>query len=250
MNPNDETLMAYADGELPQAQRAQLERALSADESLRLRVQALHQQRGRVAAAFNTVLDEPMPDRLTRLLDAAPVAAVTPAKASVTNLADARARREVKRSFPTWAQWGGMAASLLLGIVLATQWHGHAADPAMALVNGKLLAAGPIDKALSQQLAHDSSTESTVAVQLSFVDKNGDYCRTFSATAMAGLACRKEGAWTITSVAAQEATVAGAVRPAATALPPAILEAVDQRINGSTLDATAERAARDHGWRH
>ncbi len=250
MNPNDETLMAYADGELPQAQRALLEQALSTDEALRQRVQVLRQQRSRLAAAFHPVLDEPVPDRLTQLLGASPTMPVVPAAAPVIDLAKARAKRESRLVFPAWAQWGGMAASLLLGMVLTTLWQGRPDNTAMALAEGRLLASGPINKALSQQLAQDSSTGHTVSVQLSFVDKQGNYCRTFSTAAVAGLACRKEEGWVVENLAAQERTTAGAVRPAATALPPAILAAVDERIAANALPAAAERDARDHGWRH
>jgi hypothetical protein len=39
------------------------------------------------------------------------------------------------------------------------------------------------------------------------------------------------------------------VRQAASALPPAVLSAVDQRIAGDALDPVRERQARDRGWR-
>jgi hypothetical protein len=39
------------------------------------------------------------------------------------------------------------------------------------------------------------------------------------------------------------------MRTASTALPPALLEQVDARMEGEPLDAKGERAARDAGWR-
>jgi len=38
------------------------------------------------------------------------------------------------------------------------------------------------------------------------------------------------------------------MRQAASALPRAVLEAVDQRIDGAALDASGEKQARDRNW--
>ena len=249
MNPNDETLMAYADGELSAQRRAELEESLAADDTLRQRVATLRSQRRQLAAAFDAVLDEPMPDRLTRLLKPVPAVSSAPARTTVVALADARARHDARRHLPTWAQWGGMAASLLLGAMLALQWGGNPAEPGMALSQGRLVATGPVAKALSNQLASEPEPGAAVAVQLSFVDKTGIYCRTFSTASVAALACQRNGQWAVTTVAEQGTAAVGEVRPAATSLPPTILDAVDQRMAGHALDRTGERNARDHGWR-
>ena len=68
-----DTLMAFVDGELDASQRAELERALAADAALRERVDKLRTQRRRVEAAFVSVLDEPVPERLSGRLAAAPL---------------------------------------------------------------------------------------------------------------------------------------------------------------------------------
>jgi hypothetical protein len=39
-----------------------------------------------------------------------------------------------------------------------------------------------------------------------------------------------------------------AYRQAGAQMPPAVLEAIDERIAGKALDAQGERAARDRGW--
>lgn len=239
MNWSDETLMAFADGELDTVQHAQVEGALVADAALRQRVAAIQLQRERLAAAFATVLAEPVPDRLARLLQAAPV----------INLAEVRAKRERSRYRPSWAQWGGMAASVLLGVLLGTQLDRNAADPAIGLHQGRLLAGGVIERALTGQLASEPVADAPVAVQVSFVDKDGNYCRTFSTAAMAGLACREGGQWAVQNLAAIESGPQGEVRQAATALPRAVLDAVDQRIVGAALDRGGEQTAREQGWR-
>ncbi len=258
-NPNttvaDETLMAFSDGELDTEQQIQVANALQANPVLRQRVDQMQQQRKRVGDAFAAVLVEPVPDRLALLLQtpAAAVAAAAAPAPVVVQLADVRADRARTRAMPTWAQLGGMAASVVLGVVLGSRFLGTGvgtdAAPAMALNQGQLVAGGAIDKALSSQLASEPMAGASVAVQLSFVDKGGNYCRTFSTAAAAGLACQQAGQWVVQHVSAVQDQSAGTVRQAATALPPALLDVVDQRMAHGTLDKAAERQARDKAWR-
>ena len=250
MTWSDETLMAFADGELDTQQRAELERVLAADAALRQRVAAIQAQRERVAAAFAPVLAEPVPERLAALLQASPPSALAAPPAPVVKLDAVRAAREPARRMSSWAAWGGMAASVLLGVLIGLQFSRTAADPAMALHEGQLVAGGRLAQALSSQLAGDPPAGGApVAVQLSFVDKGGSYCRTFSTAALSGLACQQAGQWAVQTLVSAEPVPSGVVRQATTALPPAVLEAVDQRIAGGALDAGRERQARDGGWR-
>ncbi len=62
----DEELMAYADGELPEARAAQLDLALAGDTDLAGRLAIFSETRMLVAAAFEPMLDEPVPDELMR----------------------------------------------------------------------------------------------------------------------------------------------------------------------------------------
>ena len=143
-----------------------------------------------------------------------------------------------------------LAGALLLGVLIGLQFSGTAADPAMALHEGQLVAGGRLAQALSSQLAGDPPAGGApVAVQLSFVDKGGSYCRTFSTAALSGLACQQAGQWAVQTLVTAEQVPGGVMRQATTALPPAVLEAVDQRIAGAALDAGRERQARDSGWR-
>jgi anti-sigma factor RsiW len=243
MNWTDDTLMAFVDGELDAAQRAALERALVGDAALQSRVAALRAQRQRVSAAYAAVLDEPVPDRLAGLLANAPAAPSAP----VVDLGAVRAAREQRPAMPGWAQWGGMAASVVLGVLLGWQFGGTGSDAPLGVRDGRLVAGGAVDQALSTQLA--SVAGAPVAVQLSFVDRDGAYCRTFSTAALAGLACRRDGQWAVQTLAATAVAADGAMRQAATSLPREVLLAVDQRIAGEALDAARERQARDQGWR-
>lgn len=239
MHWSDETLMSFVDGELAPVQRAEIEGAMVADGTLRQRVAEMKLQRERLVAAFATVLVEPVPDHLASLLQAPPV----------VNLAAVRAERERNRHVPSWTQWGRIAASVLVGVLLGTQLDRNATDPAIGLHQGRLVAGGVIERALSDQLAGEPVADAPVAVQVSFVDKGGNYCRTFSTATMAGLACQEGGQWRVQNLVAVETKPKGEVRQAATALPRAVLEAVDQRIAGDALDMGGERTARERGWR-
>lgn len=256
MTWSDDTLMAFVDNELDDRERARLTLALSVDAGLRRRVGAMKRQRRSVAAAYAPVLDEPVPDRLAGLLRT-PVPAAAQGAALVVDLDEVRAARAPRRRprLSPWLQWGGMAAALGVGVLLGTRLDGlgepgaGAAPGLQAGHDGRLVAAGAVDKALSSQLASEPVAGAPVAVQLSFVDQGGSYCRTFSTAAVAGLACRQGGQWAVQTLAVVEAVPEGRVRHAGSVPPPAVQEAVDKRINGNALDPGQERQARDGGWR-
>jgi len=191
-------------------------------------------ERSRMAAAFDDVLKEPVPDRLKALL-------AEPA-AQVVDLGAVRAQR---RGMSNWMAWGGMAATLLMGTLIGTRLAPSDGD---GLDGGRMVATGSIARALESQLA--SAGTGSVAVQISFKAKDGRYCRSFSTAASVGLACREaDGVWALQQVAAAAPLPSGGMRQAASSLPPAVLAAVDATMAGEALNADQERAARDAGWR-
>jgi hypothetical protein len=198
--------------------------------------------RRRVATAYDDVLREPVPKRLTEML-AAP--------APVVDLAAERARRRAGAPVAprwTWAHWGGMAASLAIGVAGGLLVASRGTDDALLAERGGQVVAGhPLAQALDARLAADR--DAAIAVQVSFVDRAGRYCRTFSAPTVAGLACHDGAQWQVVATAQASTETSGAMRQAASSLPKPVLDAVDARIAGSALDATQERAARDRGWR-
>ena len=113
-----------------------------------------------------------------------------------------------------------------------------------------VIARGALARALSEQLASAQKSDAPVRVGLTFLSKEGEYCRTFALekSASAGLACSSGGEWRI-PVIAQAERKSGEYRTAAGELPPAVLRAVEERIQGSSLDAAAERAAQQRGWK-
>jgi len=218
-----ETIVAYVDGELDAAGRAEVESAASVDPAVADQIAAHRQLRSDLFAAFAPVAAEPVPERLVQAA-APPSATVLPFRARLSR--------------PLITQIAAMAACLVAGIALAVVLR-----PAGEVTTSPdgLIARGQLDRALSSQLAAD---DGRTRIGLTFRDTDGAVCRTFATQVTEGLACRHDGRWQI-EVASRAApktefTQAGS---------PLILDAVDARISGDPLDSAAERQARDLGWR-
>ena len=175
---DDQTLMAYADGELDAAGRLQVEQALAADANLAARVRAHQALRRRVAAAYDPELQDTVPERLLR--------AAAPPTAPLLDLAGARAARAASRApgsrhaLAGWARWGGLAACLVLGLALGTRLQQSGTEESVyASAGAGLVARGALARALDGQAA-GAAGPSAVAVSLSFVDRGGRYCRAYT----------------------------------------------------------------------
>jgi len=247
MTYSDETLMAYADGELEPAERAAIERAMQADPAIAEAVARHRALRQDIAAAFAGILDEPVPARLQPPA-AAPVAPAAP----VLSLDAARAARAAQAApAPTrrrwsWPEWGALAAMLMVG-VLVGKMVPQGGQPAIAGNGNQVVAQGELASALDRQVGGKDA--SAVRVGVSFAARDGAYCRSFVMGTSAGLACREGGQWRIPVMAETGAEAQGAYRQAGTDLPPAVLDAIDARIAGKPLDAAGEEAARAQGWK-
>lgn len=143
-----------------------------------------------------------------------------------------------------WPRWTGLAAALVVGVLGGSVWMTAGDDGGFVATdgNGSLVARGELAGALTQQLASDARPNARVRIGVSFAARGGGYCRSFKAGAVTGLACRAGDRWRI-PVLRDAPAASGATVPAA------VLEVIDERIEGMTLDAAAERAARDRGWK-
>jgi len=251
MTMSDETLMAYTDGELDAATRAAVEAAMQDDPEIRRRVARHQALRETMRGAFSAVLDEPVPDRLIQA--ARGHGGVS--KSAVVDLSQARAARGQKNpGAPRRWQPAALAASLLLGLGLGfLAWHGSGGAMIQPGAGGGLIAGAALAEALSGQLSDDRSPNRAAVTGLSFRDKAGDYCRTFSLTGSqgsSGLACREGADWRIKALAQSPHAAAnsGNFRTAGSEDPPAIRAAVEGSIDGEPLDHAGEIAARAAGW--
>lgn len=239
MRFSDETLMAYADGELDAATRAAIEAEMAVDPDLARAIERHRALAGRVRGAYAGVLDETVPERLAALV-------AKPAASNVTPLAAHRVARAPVAARSRLPQWMAVAAMLVLGVGVSL-FMINESDPWAETATG-LVARGELDAALTQQLAGSLGTGGP-QLGISFRDRDGAWCRTFHLdreAPVAGLACRSGAEWQLRVMADAGPREAG-LRTAG-AMPLAVLEAVDAAIEGEPADAAAERAARDSGW--
>jgi hypothetical protein len=262
MTYSDETLMAYVDRELDPAAAAAIDVACAQDPQLAARVQRHRQLRVAVHGAYATTLSEPVPDRLLLLAHGAERATSAPAP-KVVDLAAVRAARDARtEAAPSRARWdrlgvwgGALAASVALGVWIGSAFLREPLAPSetFAAAGGHLLARATVAQALDQQLASAQAETATVHVGLSFVSREGLYCRTFTLRdpALGGLACKNGADWRVQTLAQASANGAqpGGYRMAGSPVPEAVLRSVDQMIQGAPLDAADELAAQQHGWK-
>jgi hypothetical protein len=255
MTISDETLMAYADGELDAAQKAAVETAMREDPQIEKRLAQHRALRQRVHAAYSAELSEPVPERL---LTAARGAARTQGS-KVVSLEEARAamKRNVSHARPARPQWrtaGTIAASVVVGVSLGFIMWGRTESPLMRSAGGALVARGQLARALSDQLAAEQTRTSAVQIGLSFLAKSGDYCRTFAlsgAVSPSGLACRHGKDWEVQALT-QGTDRAGRdpdYRTAGSAMSAPVLKLVEGQIAGEPLDQAGERTARQRDWK-
>lgn len=222
--------MAYVDGELDTAGRAQVEAAMAADPQLAATVAAQQQLRSRLQRGLDAELDEPVPDRLSSLL----VSPVPLAASASGPVLAAPAPQGQQR----W--WLFAACGLAAGLMLPRLLPDSGAD---------LRLQGPLALALEQRLSAEAAGPDGWQMRLSYRDQQGRLCRGFSGATQAGLACKGgDGQWQLAMLVPAESQ-AGELRQAASPLPTAVLEAVDAQLAGQALDAAAEAKAREAGWR-
>ncbi len=285
MTISDETIMAYADGQLDAASSSALELAMLSDPVLAAKV-AQQQALGlMVFGAFAPVLDEVLPARLTGLLQASPATATNDASPKANAKANGsanvntepysdpidqlkaarQARQEADKKkadrVNRWSlqRWGSLAATLVVGVMLgrygifAPSGTTAITTSSTALVvsaGGALTAQGALATALSQQLASAPVSDSGIRIGVSFVAQDGAYCRSFALDGAAGLACRDAAQWKIPlMVDNTPAAQTNGYRQASTAIPPVVLDAIDQRLAGKAMDAAEERRALERGWK-
>ena len=226
MTPDDEMLMAYADGELDPITAKRVERAIANDAGLADRVRAHRRLRAMVGGAFAGVADEPVPDRLASLVRGSVVPFPGPRRTAIR-----------------WPQVAAVAAALALGVGLGSQIDGRGS---VVTDGGTLVASGGLARALDGQLA---STKGETRVPVSFRDARGRLCRVFDAPTTDGIACRQGNAWTLVRTRSGETAGAATEYRQAGSADAALLADAQDLMAGDPLDAAAEVRAREAGWR-
>lgn len=212
----DETLLAYLDAELPEDGYEAIEAQLDADPALRQRLQALVDSGERLRAAYDGVLQEPVPPALIAAIQAVPWPPVAQAAAQVAPESAA----QPAPAAPPWPQrllsWLGLdSARPLAGLAVASVlmlavggWLGHSLPAGQGSGHGGNALAS-LDSALAVALETAPSGrtlragDARIALAASLRGADGRVCREYSAgTAQAqtetGLACRSpDGHWAV-----------------------------------------------------
>lgn len=240
MTYSDETLMRWIDGELSVEDAAHIKAAAATDEALAHRLEALQVLRVAAREAFPAAPD-PRDAALARLIATQGEASPTWAGRAMAWLADAFAPRRA----PVWA--GLTAAAFVSGVALGPMLVG--AGDGLTVQTGGAVSDEELTRVLETRLVADGADNKGRAIGLTFQNRDGDWCRTFTLgeTRLAGLACREDGDWAIKALAPVTGP-SGEIRTAASETPEAILAAVDVTIAGETVDAVNEARARDTGW--
>ena len=243
---DDDEIHAYVDGALGPDASARLEADSRTDAALAARIAQQRELRTLLRAEFDPVLEEPIPQRLLDALDGSGRgAAVTPIGAA--RKASARAAR------PSWSlrEWGAIAATLVVGVFVGQLVFRSSSGLPIETQNGRFLAAGYLETALSTQLAGAAPENAAARVTMSFRAASGEYCRTFALrTGAGGLACRRDGRWSVELLdrAAAQPAATDDFRQASSGLSPAMLGAVTALGAGNSLTAEEERQRLASSW--
>jgi negative regulator of sigma E activity len=254
MTISDELLAAYIDGELEGAELVRVEQVIAQDAQVAQRVAQQRALRERLRGAFDGVLREAVPQRLAQ---AAKLGAAS-GPAEVIDLARVRAERARRGNGQriVKARRFTIAASLVVGLTAGVLIQRLSAPGSLTeFRDGSMLAHGALARALNEQLAGAAPSGAEVRVGLTFKARSGNYCRTFalsSSRPLVGLACREQEQWQVLNLLAAEGSSGNGngqnLRMAASSLPPALLQAVNEHISGEPLNAAAEAKARNNGW--
>ncbi|WP_447728137.1 anti-sigma factor family protein [Sphingomonas koreensis] len=232
MTIDPETLMAFADGELDPVAAKRVEKAIAADPALGAQVEQHRRLAASLRAAFDPVAAAPVPPAVEAMLRGS---------AKIVPLAPRPARRER----PFWM--GAVAASLVVGLLAGPLLFSGDTGGVM-MRDGTAIASGAVAKALGTQLASAQAPDAPVRVGVTFRDGAQRWCRTFESGTTGGIACAQGGNWRIERLYGGLSQQGAAYRQAGS---PAVAMMADAQamMAGDPLDAAAETAARDSGWR-
>lgn len=251
----DAQLAAFMDGSLADEGLIDaIEAAINADPALAQRAEALaagDPLAPLVREAFAPLLDAPVPGRLT--------AALAPREAQVIDLAAARAARPPVLPVPAndtgrgswrWPQFGAIAASLALGVMLGgplLKGSGAEAPAGGSLVLASADLDAMLDSAPSGQRV-DLAMLGEGEVVLTFRNADGQLCRQFLIEGKGGatsdaLACAggNGAGWQIEAYG-RRAAPAGEMKLAGGDAAPAVVAAVDAMIGSDPVTGADELA--------
>jgi anti-sigma-K factor RskA len=253
MTVTPETLMAFIDGELPADEQRRVAAEVAKDPALAVYVEQQKKLMSELQAAFAPVMSAPIPARIEKTVWETEIPTETNfAKPLLARLSRIW-RQHVANAGSSWIPAGAMAAGIVLGVLLAGSFG---TGTLVRSDDGALVAQGELAQTLTTELAAEQSSErpSAARIGVSFWSKEGTFCRSFTTRqttrgALAGVACRDNDSWRITTLEAAEPQEGTAFSTSGAEMPASVRAAVTAMISGDPLDADQERAARNQNWR-
>ena len=228
---DDPDFFAWLDGELEPQAAAAMAAKVATDPALAALAEEHRALSGRLRAAFGPIAAAPVPDAVAR----------AGRGADIIDFAAARRKRR-----PSWGiQALAMAASLAIGLVVG----GNLLTTGAPVVtdHGQLVASKALGHALDVRLASEPAGDGA-RIGLTFRDRSGHYCRSFTDGSASGLACRDDGQWSIRGLF-QASEGQGADYRMAAGPDPQLMALVDDEMTGAPLDAAGERTVVKAGWK-
>lgn len=236
MSITREELAAFADGQLSGEREAEVAAAVAADPALTEEVAKHRALKAMINDHFAPIAEEPVPEHLAAMLRPAPA---TEAPAEVVNFAAAKERRDERRKIPRWGWIAGPALAASLAIAVFLPRGGEVpegyADAELASV-------------LEQTLVAEQQRDADTRILLSFRNDDAEFCRAFSGSEGGGIACRDDAGWKLEALG-EGSEASGTEYRMAGAGDGEILAIAQELAAGPALDAEAEAAAREAGWR-
>ncbi len=192
---DDETLMAFADGELDEEQSLELERALEQDDALAERLAVFLDSRALVSDALKSLIDEPVPEAL-----AAKVAAIAHGSTLKTEeppqvLAFTPKKVTPARRVSPWVL--PLAASLIA--VISGIAGFSIGQIGIENTGFDQSIASALDRETSGQDITLAGSSKVLNIVATFRDESGAVCREYevkdAATNTLSVSCQKDGSW-------------------------------------------------------
>jgi anti-sigma factor RsiW len=208
---DDETLMAFADGELDEETAAAVEKAIGTNEALARRVALFVQTRVDVKEALRPLVEEPVPERLSqsvlRMIDEAKRHSVPSDESEALPRVVALKANDSREPSPQRSWIMPLAASL---VAIACGIGGYLVGIGNQDPQNGLQVAGLNSSALTEALRRLPSGEEVVLadsndrirVVASFWDESGAFCREFEVdssnrSTLVSVACLSGDAWAV-----------------------------------------------------
>jgi len=247
MEPTQEKLNAFIDGELPAAEMQEIETLLAQRPDLVAAVERQSALRRHLGNAFAPVMDEAIPQNLRDAVMSSPVSSRFRMAAWLRAAGTGFAGHNVflRAAIPTAA----LAFGLLIGIAIQRDEPA----PFRASSGGQMIAQGELADTLTNQLASAGTPQTGPRIGVSFRNHDGRDCRTFlvpgRSASTAGVACHEGRQWAVAALAAAPGETSGNYQQAGSEMPSVIRNTVSSMIAGEPFDAKAESSAHNGGWR-